>query len=148
MNPERFEQDLLRYGAGPEHWPWLRRLRMRHLLRRSPEARELLARMQALEQTLDTAPEPLPVGLQRRLDAIPLLHPQLGTAGRSAVGPDRRLLRIGLGWAMACGVIGFVIGASGGLPPADEYDAVAVFAADLAAGSPDSWRVSDLGVRP
>lgn len=148
MNPERFEQDLLRYGAEPERWPWPRRVVMRRLLRRSPEARARLERMRALERAVAAGPVSLPAGLQQRLDAIPLQVPQVGTADRNAIEPDRRLLRFGLGWALACGVTGIVIGASGWWPAMDDYDAVAAFAADLAAGSPDAWRAPDLGAGP
>lgn len=148
MNPERFEQDLLRYGAEPDNWPWYRRLGLRRLLRRSPEARARLAQMGALEQALGTEPEPLPAGLQQRLDAIPLRYPQSRSADRNAAEPDRRLLRLGLGWALACGMAGVLIGASGWWPAANDHGAVAAFAADLAAGSPDVWRAPDLGVGP
>lgn len=148
MNPERFEQDLLRYGAEPDNWPWLRRAGLRRLLRRSPEARARLQRMRALERALEAEPVPLPARLQQRLDAIPRQFPQQVFAGRDATGPDRRLLRIGLGWALACGVAGVGIGASGWFPAPVEYDAAVAFAADLAVGSPDAWRAPDLGGGP
>lgn len=148
MNRERFEQDLLRYGAEPDNWPRLRRAGLRRLLRRSPEARARLERMRALERVLEAEPAPLPVGLQQRLDAIPRQFPQQVFADRDATAPDRRLLRIGLGWALACGVAGVVIGASGWFPAAVEYDAAVAFAADLAVGSPDAWHASDLGDGP
>lgn len=148
MNPERFEQDLLRYGAGPDNWPWLRRGGLRRLLRRSPEARARLELMRALERALEAEPEPLPAALQQRLDAIPRQFPRQVFADRNATAPDRRLLRIGLGWALACGVAGVVIGASGWWPAVGDYDVVAAFAADLAAGSPDVWRAPDPGGGP
>jgi hypothetical protein len=148
MNPERFEQDLLRYGAEPDNWPWLRRAGLRRLLRRLPEARARLERTRALERALEVEPEPLPPGLQQRLDAIPRQFPQQVFADRDAPAPDRRLLRIGLGWALACGVAGIVIGASGWLPAPVEYDAAVAFAADLAVGSPNAWHAPDLGGGP
>jgi hypothetical protein len=148
MNPERFEQDLLRYGAEPDNWPWLRRAGLRRLLRRLPEARARLERTRALERALEVEPEPLPPGLQQRLDAIPRQFPQQVFADRDAPAPDRRLLRIGLGWALACGVAGIVIGASGWWPAPVEYDAAVAFAADLAVGSPDAWHAPDLGGGP
>lgn len=148
MNPERFEQELLRHGAAPDHWPRHRRGGLRRLLRRSPEARARLAQMAALERALGAEPEPLPAGLQRRLDAIPLQYPQSRPAGRNAAGPERRLLRFGLGWALACGMAGVLIGASSWWPAANDHDALAAFAVDLAAGSPELWRAPDLGVGP
>lgn len=148
MNPERFEQDLLRYGAEPDNWPRLRRAGLRRLLRRSPEARVRLERMRALERALEAEPESLSAGLQQRLDAIPRQFPQQVFADRDATAPDRRLLRIGLGWALACGMAGVVIGASGWWPAVGDYDAVAAFAVDLAVGSPDVWRAPDLGGGP
>ncbi len=89
MNPERFEQDLLRYGAEPDNWPWHRRPGLRRLLRRSPEARARLARIAALEQALGAEAQPVPAGLQQRLDAIPLRYPQLRATERNAAGPER-----------------------------------------------------------
>ncbi len=148
MNPERFEQDLLRYGAAPDTWPRHRRPGLRRLLRRSPEARAHLARMAALEQALGAEPQPLPARLQQRLEAIPLQYPQLRSAGWNTANPERRLLRRGLGWALACGMAGILIGASGRWPAADDYDAVATVAAELAAGSPEVWGVADLGAGP
>lgn len=148
MNPERFEQDLLRYGAEPDNWPWHRRPGLRRLLRRSPEARARLARIAALEQALGAEAQPVPAGLQQRLDAIPLRYPQLRATERNAAGPERRLLRRGLGWALACGMAGVLIGASGWWPAVDDYDAIATVAADLAAGSPDVWRAPELGAGP
>lgn len=148
MNSERFEQDLLRYGVEPNNWPWLRRAGLRRLLRRSPEARARLQRMRALERALEAEPAPLPARLQQRLDTIPRQFPQQVFADRDATAPDRRLLRIGLGWALACGVAGVGIGASGWFPAPVEYDAAVAFAADLAVGSPDAWRAPDLGGGP
>lgn len=148
MNPDRFEQDLLRHGADPDNWPRLRRTGLRRLLRRSPEARARLQRMRALERVLEAEPAPLPAGLQQRLDAIPRQFPQQVFAGRDATAPDRRLVRVGLVWALACGVAGVVIGASGWWPAPAEYDAAVAFAADLAVGFPDAWHALDPGGRP
>jgi hypothetical protein len=104
--------------------------------------------MAALEQALGAEPQPLPAGLQQRLDAIPLQYPQLRSPGWNAANPERRLLRRGLGWALACGLAGILIGASGRWPAMDDHGAIATFAAELAAGSPEVWGVPDIGLEP
>lgn len=104
--------------------------------------------MAALEHALGTEPQALPAGLQQRLDAIPLQYPQARSADRNTAEPDRRVLRLGLGWALACGMAGVLIGASGWWPAVDDDDALAAFAVDLAAGSPDIGHAPDLGVEP
>lgn len=125
MKTDGFSHGLLRHGSDLERWPWLQRLAARRLLARSAQARRMLDQARTSEHALQRAlaPSPLPDELLRRLDAIPQQFPRTSRATQAEA--ERRLLRIGAGWALACGVACLAVGASGWISTtADAEEAV------------------------
>lgn len=125
MNPETLERRLIRYGTDPRHWPWLERLRLKIAWQQNPEIRtqweEALRLEAALRQRLAVQP-PIPASLSERLASITSTFPS-PAAPRDRQRRDRWIVGLGGGWAVACGVAGLVVGASGLLMPADDSQA-------------------------
>lgn len=132
MNETRFAAALLRHGADLQRWPWFARLRARALLAHSPEARLQMERARRLDRAIRKALEPqeLSESLLRRLDAIPAQFPRDAVHGRAKTqAEDFKLLRVGAASALACGIVGIVVGASGWISPTGEAEVVARLAA-------------------
>jgi len=144
MKIELFERLLLRHGTDIERWPRWRRAAARRLLSKSEEARCLLQRLSREDHLLRRAlaPPALPTELREQLERITAQFPQHRRQTNDAA-QTRHLFRVGVAWALACGLTGVLVGATGLVSTGtDDYALVA-----LAFGSQNDTDM-DLGELP
>ena len=120
MTVEQLAVFLEMYGSDPRRWPEADRAVAEALILKSPEAQELHARVQALDNLLDTVtPLPADDSLRRRiLTQIP------SASGQSARGDSFSDWVFGRWWPQvaalaAAAVLGVVIGGQVLPPPID-----------------------------
>lgn len=123
MTPERFQTLLDRRGITITAWPWHDRLAARRLLAKSADARNRLAKAQAMDAALgEWASCPVEPTLRDRLAAIPDRHPVSIRPASAGHEPVRPLWWAGGALATASLLTGLVLGSTLFAPAEDVVD--------------------------
>jgi hypothetical protein len=129
MNETRLKRLIEAYGAEPERWPDAERAAAMALLKKSAEARALVAEARRLDRLLAAAPvgstaPAATAALRRRIAALPEESaPGAPAAGSRTIGPWPAIrLWPSVAGLAAAGLIGFVVGWTELPPVGDQAD--------------------------